>query len=106
VVLSTAPPGQAHEIARALVAERLAACVNLLPGVRSVYRWKGSLQDDPETALWIKTTPERLAALAERLRALHPYEVPEVLVLSPLSGSSDYVGWVRESCESDAPAGR
>ncbi len=98
IVVSTAPPGVAHDLARRLVEERLAACVNVLPGVRSVYRWKGGIQDDPETVLWIKTTAERLPALEERVRALHPYEVPEVLVLTPSSGTADYLAWIRESC--------
>jgi periplasmic divalent cation tolerance protein len=97
IVVSTAPPDVAHGIAKALVSERLAACVNLLPGVRSVYRWKDAVQDDPETLLWIKTTEPRLGALSARLAALHPYEVPEVLVLAPLEGSTAYLDWVRAS---------
>jgi periplasmic divalent cation tolerance protein len=101
IVLSTAPPGTAHEIARTLVAERFAACVNLVPGVRSVYRWKGAVQDDPETVLWMKTTAGRLAGLEARLRELHPYEVPEIVVLVPSAGSADYFAWVRESCEGE-----
>jgi periplasmic divalent cation tolerance protein len=104
--VSTAPPGIAHDLARTLVSERLAACVNLLPGVRSVYRWKDALQDEPETVLWIKTTPERLDVLATRLRALHPYEVPELVVFVPSGGGADYLRWVRASCEAEAPSGR
>ena len=106
LVLSTAPPGVANELARTLVAERLAACVNLVPGVRSVYRWKDALQDEPETVLWVKTTPECLPLLEKRLRELHPYEVPELVVLPPAGGSADYLGWVRESCEAPEPSGR
>jgi periplasmic divalent cation tolerance protein len=105
-VVPTAPPGIAHDLARTLVSERLAACVNLVPGVRSVYRWKDAVQDEPETVLWMKTTPERLGALEERLRALHPYEVPELVVFGPTGGGADYLAWVRASCEVDPSSGR
>jgi periplasmic divalent cation tolerance protein len=94
LVLCTAPPEAAHDIARALVEERLAACVSLVPGLRSVYRWEGALRDDPETQLLIKTRTERLQALSGRLEALHPYEVPELLVIEPSGGSTAYLAWL------------
>jgi periplasmic divalent cation tolerance protein len=95
VVLVTAPDAEAGgRIARALVEERLAACVNALPGVRSTYRWKGALHEDDEVLLVIKTRADRLAALAERVRALHPYELPEVLALPAAGGSAAYLAWV------------
>jgi len=99
IVLSNAPPERADEIARALVEEHLAACINLLP-VRSVYRWKGELQQDAEVTLLIKVSAERLPALRERLRALHPYELPEILVLDVDSDRSlaEYVAWVKSEC--------
>ena len=83
-------------LARALVEERLAACVNVLPPMQSFFRWEGAVQRDEERQLVIKTSPARLEALQTRLRALHPYELPEVLVLSA-RGSDDYLAWIRES---------
>ncbi len=95
VVFSTFPSAdKAAEVGRALVAEQLAACVNLVPSVRSIYRWQGELQDDTETLAIIKTTDERLAALTARLIALHPYELPEVIALPVTGGSAPYLAWV------------
>lgn len=96
VVLVTAPDVEtASALARALVDERLAACVNLLPGVRSIYRWQDAVEDDSEVLLVVKTRAARCAALAERVRALHPYDVPEVLELAAVGGSAGYLDWVR-----------
>jgi periplasmic divalent cation tolerance protein len=83
-------------LARALVEERLAACVNVLPPMRSFFRWDGAVQRDDERQLVIKTSPARLEELQTRLRALHPYELPEMLVLSA-RGSDDYLAWIRDS---------
>ncbi len=95
VVFSTFPsPDKAAEVARVLVDERLAACANLAPGVRSIYRWEGKLCDDTETLAIIKTTHTRLDALIARLTALHPYDVPEVLALPVTAGSAPYLNWV------------
>jgi periplasmic divalent cation tolerance protein len=94
ILLTTAPPGVAHGIAKALVEGRLAACVNLLPGPRSVYRWQGAVRDDPETLVVVKTSRERLPALASRLRELHPYEIPEMVVLAPEAVSEPYLAWL------------
>jgi periplasmic divalent cation tolerance protein len=96
IVLSTAPPGAAADLGARLVDEGLAACVNLVPGLRSLYRWKGERQDDPETLLWIKVPRAGVEALTRRLQALHPYEVPEVLVLGVESGTAAYLAWARE----------
>src|SRR5262245_42878887 len=97
VVLSTFPnPDKAAEVARTLVEERLAACVNLVPAVRSIYRWHGAISDDSETLALIKTTGDRFDALAERLRALHPYEVPEIVALGAAFGNPAYFKWVEE----------
>jgi periplasmic divalent cation tolerance protein len=95
VVLSTFPsPEQAAEVARALVEERLAACANLVSGVRSIYRWKGAVQDDSETLAILKTTDDRRDALIARLVALHPYEVPEAIALPVTGGSAAYLAWI------------
>lgn len=98
IVLTTlGADADAAAFARTLVDERLAACVNVLPPMRSLYRWKGSIEEDREQQLFIKTTRDRLDALQKRLHALHPYEVPEFIVLPVIAGSSAYLGWVMES---------
>lgn len=94
ILLTTAPPDIAQGLARSLVEERLAACVNLLPGVRSVYRWEGAVQDDPETLLLVKSTRRALPDLQARLTALHPYEVPEQIVLEPAALGDLYRTWL------------
>jgi periplasmic divalent cation tolerance protein len=96
VVLTTAPSASvAARLARALVKERLAACVNLVPGVRSFYRWQGRVEDAREVLLIVKTRADRCAALAARIQALHPYQLPEVLELAADGGSAAYLDWVR-----------
>lgn len=98
VCLSTFPtPDKAAEIARILVDEQLAACVNLIPAVRSIYRWQGAVSDDTETLAIIKTTTERYDALASRLVALHPYEVPELIALPIEDGHPPYLAWLAGS---------
>jgi periplasmic divalent cation tolerance protein len=100
VALITAPDADtARRIARALVEERLAACVNVVPGVSSIYRWEGVVHEDAELLLIAKTTEDRLAALAERLAVLHPYALPELVALAPSGGSERYLAWVRGACE-------
>jgi periplasmic divalent cation tolerance protein len=95
VVLSTAPTeAVAVRLARALVDERLIACANLVPRVRSIYRWKGAVQDEGEVLIVMKTDRARLAALEPRLKALHPYQVPEMLVIPVGSGHRPYLDWV------------
>jgi periplasmic divalent cation tolerance protein len=95
VVLVTAPCGDpAAALARRLVEEGLAACVNRVPGVRSVYRWQGEVCDDGEDLLVIKTAADRVEDLVARVRELHGYEVPEVLVLAVEAGSAPYLEWV------------
>jgi periplasmic divalent cation tolerance protein len=95
VVLVTAPTAEkAAELARALVEERLAACGNVVPGLRSIYRWEGKVQDDAEALLLLKTTRGRFEALRERVLALHPYQVPEVIALAVDAGSAPYLAWI------------
>lgn len=86
----------AARVADALVAERLAACVNVVPGLRSVYRWQGAVERSDETLLLIKTTRDRLEALVARVPALHPYELPEVIAVEVAGGLSTYLDWVAE----------
>jgi periplasmic divalent cation tolerance protein len=88
---------QAERIAAALVEERLAACVNIVPGVRSVYRWKGEVCRDEERLLVIKTTGPAFDALRGRIRELHAYEMPEIVAIRPSAGDPAYLNWLRES---------
>jgi periplasmic divalent cation tolerance protein len=98
VVLVTAPSSDvAAALARTLVEERLAACGNILPGVRSIYRWQDEVQDEQEVLLLLKTVRPAVAALTERVVALHPYELPEVIALPVLGGLDGYIGWIEES---------
>ena len=83
--------------ARALVDERLAACVNLLPPMESIYRWEGSVERETERQLIIKTTRERTLALWDRVRELHPYEVPEFVVVPIVDGNDAYLRWIAEA---------
>jgi len=86
----------ASAFARLLVSDRLAACVNVLPPMTSLYRWKGAIEEDSEQQLVIKTTSDRIAAIEARFRELHPYELPEFIVLSA-EASTPYLDWLRES---------
>ena len=98
VIVSTAgSPEEGERIARTLVEQRLAACVNLIPKIASVYRWKGSVESAEEALLLIKTTAGLLEEVESALRAAHSYEIPEVLVFSPESGGADYVSWLQDS---------
>lgn len=106
IVVCNCPPDAAEKIARALVERRLAACVNLIAGVRSFYRWEGELCDDAETTLLIKVTPEGVESLREAIVELHPYSVPEVVVLPVNADQSHqpYVDWVRAEVGPFQPA--
>jgi periplasmic divalent cation tolerance protein len=98
IVLTTVPAdADGRALARTLVGERLAACVNLLAPMDSVFRWEGQVEEEREQQLVMKTSHTRVAALWDRLRELHPYEVPEFLVVPILDGSDAYLRWVGES---------
>ncbi|MBS0200043.1 MAG: divalent-cation tolerance protein CutA [Proteobacteria bacterium] len=95
ICLSTCPDAaSADRIATALVEERLAACVNVLPGLHSTYRWEGQVRRDDEILLIIKTTTDRFDALRERLPALHPYELPELIAVEAAGGLPAYLDWI------------
>lgn len=84
----------AQRLAHALVERRLAACVNIIPRIRSVYRWKGAVHDDPEALLVIKTSQDRIEDLRQAIDELHEYDLPEFIVLAVDQGSCDYLDWV------------
>lgn len=95
VVVSTFPSQDAAaSVARTLVEERLAACVNIVPAIRSIYRWESAIHDEAEVLAIIKTTAERLVAMRERLVELHPYDVPEAIELPVAGGHAPYLAWV------------
>lgn len=100
VAFSTCPDeATARHVSHTLVSERLATCVNRLAGVTSTYFWDGRLQDDAEILLIIKSTAARQAELVARLQALHPYELPELVILPVTGGNEPYLQWVRSGVE-------
>ncbi|MEB3806348.1 MAG: divalent-cation tolerance protein CutA [Desulfurococcales archaeon] len=96
VVLVTTPAGQGGEIARSIVERRLAACVNVVSGVKSLYLWKGALESDGEDLLIIKTRIDKLEKLIDEVKEMHPYEVPEIIALPIIAGNNDYLKWIDE----------
>lgn len=97
VVLCTCPDNtSARQLAQTLLSEKLAACVNLIPQVTSLYYWQGKMEESQEVQLVIKTRRTMFGVLQERLLALHPYEVPEILALPILCGNPAYLQWVQE----------
>jgi periplasmic divalent cation tolerance protein len=98
IVLTTLPAeADAAAFARALVEERLAACVNLSAPMESTYRWEGTVEVESERQLVIKTSRDRVADLWDRVRELHPYDLPEFLVTPIVDGNDAYLGWIAES---------
>ena|SRR5271165_6135032 len=95
VVLSTVSSlEQGRRLARELVEQRLAACVNLIPKVESIYRWQGAVESAEEVLLVVKTTPARFAELRDKIAELHSYDVPEILALPVSDGSAPYLAWL------------
>ena len=90
----------ANDVARTLVAEKFVACANIIPAVHSIYRWKGKVEAGGEALVFFKTTRDRQKAFQDKLRSLHPYELPEIIYLKIDKGWPDYLGWVAESCAS------
>ena len=97
VLTTVAATADADTLARSLVTERLAACVNVLPAMQSTYRWKDAVEVETERQLLIKTASDRIDQLRDRLLALHPYDVPEFLILALDGGSAAYLAWLMQS---------
>ncbi len=97
VVLITAPVDKGEEIARYLVENKLAACVNMVRKVKSIYWWQGKIEEDEETLLIVKTSSDRMSQLISEVRKIHPYTVPEIISLKIEEGNPDYLKWIGES---------
>lgn len=98
IILCTCPDRTtAERIAETVVSERLAACVNIVPGLTSIYRWEGQIQREVELLLLIKTRQEIYSLLEARIRELHPYQVPEIIALPIQTGSVAYLDWIADS---------
>jgi periplasmic divalent cation tolerance protein len=97
--ISTFPDTEiARRISNQLVSERFAACANILPSVESIYRWKGDIESGTETLVFFKVSQDRQSPFQERLRLLHPYDVPEIIFVPVASGLPEYLKWVNENC--------
>jgi periplasmic divalent cation tolerance protein len=99
LALSTFPDREtAQRISKQLIIEKFAACANILPAVESIYRWKEKVETGNETLVFFKISEDRQTAFQEKLRSLHPYEVPEIIFLPVTGGLSEYLQWVAENC--------
>jgi len=98
VLMTAGSEEEGARIAKSLVGRGLCACVNLIPKVRSIYRWEGAVQDDAEVLLIAKTTKARLQALSDHAAEIHSYDVPEVLAVSVEKGRASYLEWLAENC--------
>ncbi len=103
VLMTAASSDEASRIARMLVEKHLAACVQILPQMESVYRWRGEVQSEKEVLLLVKTTKTRFDELEAEVRAIHSYETPEIVALSVVAISNPYLTWLRESISSPTP---
>ena len=99
LALSTFPDREiAQRISNQLVTEKFVACANILPAIESVYRWKEKLESGTETLVFFKLSEDRQSAFQDKLRSLHPYEVPEIILVPISSGLPEYLRWVAENC--------
>lgn len=96
LIFATCSPDGAEPLLRSLLEERLVACGNLIPGVTSLYWWQGEIERDGEVVMWMETTAALAQRARERLRELHPYDVPKIVVLDPADVDPDYLAWLRE----------
>ncbi len=99
IVTSTGSHEEAQRIARTLIERRLAACVNIIPGIESIYRWQETIEQSEEWLLFIKTTTANFAAVRDAIKELHSYELPECISVEIKAGSPEYLKWISESCE-------
>jgi periplasmic divalent cation tolerance protein len=97
LALTTCPPDEAGELAMKLVKSRHCACANIIPGVRSIYHWKGELEDDTESIVLMKTERFKVPVLEKALKETHSYDVPEFVVIPIIEGSKEYLRWITDS---------
>lgn len=102
IVTTVGSEDEANRIAQEIVSRRQAACVNILTGVRSVYRWKGTICRDSEYLLIVKTLQAEYDAVSDTIRELHSYELPEILSFAIAEGDAEFLGWIAESCDKTA----
>ena len=100
LALSTFPDREtAQRISNQLIIEKFAACANILPGIESIYRWKERIETGNETLVFFKLSEDRQSAFQEKLRSLHPYDVPEIIFVPVVSGLAEYLRWVDQNCQ-------
>ncbi len=100
IVFITAPKeDEAHRIAHDIIASRLGACVNIIKNIRSIYRWKGRIEDEGEVLMIVKTRMDLFGELKKRVKELHSYSVPEIIALPVIEGSEEYLSWLKEETE-------
>jgi periplasmic divalent cation tolerance protein len=99
VVLVSVPRDEARQLATAIVEERLAACINIVPRIDSVYRWDDKIETDTESLMIIKTTAGRMDELIEYIEENHPYDLPEVIAMPLVAGLAEYIAWIKEETE-------
>jgi periplasmic divalent cation tolerance protein len=105
LILTNLPDAQsAQTVARKLVESKLTACINILPAVQAIYRWKGAIEEATEVTLMIKTTRARYAELECMIKEMHPYEVPEIIGLPILAGLPNYLAWIAQETKKDVNA--
>lgn len=97
VALCTTPKNKSEQLAQILLEEKLAACVNIIPGIKSMYWWDGKIQTDTEDLLVIKTKEELVKELTEKIKEVHPYEIPEIIILNVEDGNNEYIDWIIKS---------
>lgn len=97
VVLCTVPTSKSEQMSQILLEEKLIACVNIIPGVKSMYWWDGKIQTDSEDLLIMKTKDELVEELTEKIKEVHPYDIPEVIALKVKDGNNDYIDWILKS---------
>ena len=96
VFVTTSSPAEARKIGRALVEEKLVACANIIPQIRSIYRWQNKVCDGPEALMVLKTRSAQIHKIIKKVRSLHSYAVPEIIALPIIAGSKEYLGWINE----------
>jgi periplasmic divalent cation tolerance protein len=97
IFVTASSSAEARRIGHALVEEKLVACANIVPGIRSIYHWQGKICDEPEILMVLKTRSGRVQKIIKRVRSLHSYTVPEIIVLPIAAGSKEYLRWIYET---------